>query len=153
MASTDDRDELLHALRWMGIELPPRSKLTTDSLDKKLRKALDLSQCIKAEFKGANTLNLSKLKEWSAVSSSPLMESVKTVSVNEASKNFTALSATGSIPAPELFVDPFIDLRQTIMGLGKAFDEGVTISLLRDKEGTHSIILRVSDWIIHNSIL
>lgn len=152
MATSDDRDELLHALRSMGIELPPRSKLTTDSLDKKLRKALDLSQCIKAEFKGANTLDFSKLKEWSTVSSSPLLQSVKTISVNEVSKNFVAISQTGSIPAPELFVDPFIDLRQTIMGLGKAFDEGVTISLLRDKEGIHSIILRVSDWILHYKV-
>lgn len=152
MASTDDRDELLHALRSMGIELPPRSKLTTDSLDKKLRKALDISQCIKTEFKGPRTLDVSKLKEWSAVSSAPLLKSVKTYSVNEASTNFNALSTTGSIPATELYVDPFIDLRQTIMGLGKAFDEGVTISLLRDKEGIHNIILRVSELLMHYAV-
>lgn len=146
MVLLENREDLLHALHSMGIELPPKTKMPMEDLDKKLRKALDLSQCIPTEYKANNSLNVSKLKNWSAVSSSSLLESIQTTSVDEASHNFLAMALTGSYPKHELFVDPFYDLRQTVMGLGKAYDANVKISLVKDKEEKHYIVLRVSIW-------
>ena len=140
MIPPDNRDELLYSLTTMGVELPRRTKLSVESLDKKLRKALEFSQGIKDVLKGGNSVDASILEEWT----SSLFKNINKTSYEEASLNFYALQLTGEKHSPGLYVNPFYDLRQTLMGIGDAYDRGVKISLVRDKDSTHNIVIRAS---------
>lgn len=67
MAIYGDRSELLHALQSMGIEFTSKTNLSTGDLDKKLRKALYLSQRMELKMKGSRLLDVSSLRNWSSV--------------------------------------------------------------------------------------
>ena len=140
MVSPGDREELLYALSSMGVELPPKTKLSVKSLDKKLRKALEASQELKDVLKEEGSVDASKLNEWT----SSLFENIDRASYEEVTRNSRALQQTGAERSPGRNVNPFYDLRQTLMEIGLGYDRGVKTSLILDEDVTHSIVIRVS---------
>ncbi|KAJ2966965.1 hypothetical protein NUW54_g13652 [Trametes sanguinea] len=133
------RTETLEVLASMGVEIPVNTKIPGDDLEKRLRAALDAAQ-EKARF--STPLDLKALPAWPSVltndisaSSRPLLEAVKRGNMREAAHNY----ARGSRDT-ELFVDPFMDLRQTIMSLANVLDSGLAWCTIQDPEQQKSAI-------------
>lgn len=143
MVLSDDRDGLLLALQSMGVDLPPKTimKLSTKDIDKKLKKALYLSQRLKTNLGEGSSLDISSLDDWSAASS--VGDSLQ-AQIEETHLDYKSM-INWTMRAEELKNLPFIILYSKIMGLANAFDEKVTIHLFSDKEGgCDSVTLRVS---------
>ena len=134
------RDETLKILRSMGIHLPLSTKLPDKDLDKRLRDALT-----SAQYKDQlpDPLNITAFKSWPLVndgSQRRLLEAIRRGNVQEAMENVTR--GTG---VPELFVDTFTDLRQTVMGIANFLDNGASTCIIQDKEHEQCAInIRVS---------
>ncbi len=63
----------------------------------------------------------------------------------EATRNQAeALAAGGKRLPPTLFVDPFIDLRQSVMAFGMNCESGLRIAIIEDPAGNYSFTIRVS---------
>lgn len=145
MVLSDDRDGLLLALQSMGVDLPTKTiaKLSTKDIDKKLKKALYLSQRLKINLREGSSLDISSLDDWSAASSvgDGLVAQIKeTVSHldHESLRSWTMRSE-------EFRNLPFIILQSKIMALANAFDEKITIHLFADRESRRdNVALRVS---------
>ena len=144
---TLNRSETLQVLKSMGIEIPADTKLSDDALDKRLCAALHAAQ-----YKDhlPSPFELTRLPSWPTkkgdkadTSARPLFEAVRRGSIQE-SRQIHAAKMAGGSDVPTLYVDPFTDLRQTLMGLGKFLDDGVRWCVLQDREKKHCAInLRV----------
>lgn len=142
------RTEKLKVLASMGIELPKDTKLVEEVLDKRLRNALDAAQ---EKDRFPNLSNLLDLPAWPLVNAGdinstarPLLDAVKRGNYHEALQNRQAASL-GVSAAPELFTDPFMDLRQTHMSLANMLDKGFMWCTIQDPDRqTSAINIRVS---------
>lgn len=142
------RAEKLKVLASMGIELPQDTKLLEEVLDKRLRNALDAAQ---EKDRFPDLSKLLDLPAWPLVNSGdinstarPLLDAVKRGNMHEALQNMQAASL-GLSAAPELFADPFIDLRQTHMSLANILDKGFMWCTIQDPDReTSAINIRVS---------
>lgn len=136
-----DRIELLHALQSMGIEFTSKTNLSTGDLDKKLRKALYLSQRMELKLKGSRLLDVSSLRDWSSVSS--------VCDVLEAQSTEVEIGASHSLTSWDMRMRRldnrvFVNLENTIMFLARAFDNKVSANMLKGERGGYAIIIRVS---------
>lgn len=141
MVLYDDREGLLLALQSMGIEFPSKTNLSMVDLDKKLRKALYLSQRMESKLKGSRLLDFSTLRNWSSVSS--------VCDVLEAQSTEVEIGASHSLTSwamrmRRLDNRVFMDLENTIMFLARAFDNKVSANMLKGERGGYAIIIRVS---------
>ncbi len=69
----------------------------------------------------------------------------------EATRNQAeALAAGGKRLPPTLFVDPFIDLRQSVMAFGMNCESGLRIAIIEDPAGNYSFTIRVSFVVVQN---
>ncbi|KAI0752538.1 hypothetical protein C8Q80DRAFT_1117939 [Daedaleopsis nitida] len=132
------RHEILCVLKAMGIDLPVDTKLSDNVLDKRLRDALDASQY---KEKLSSLTDLSSLPIWPVAApgdtnaaTRSVYEAVRRGNMHEARQNEAAALRTGSRQPPELFVDPFMDLRQTIMSIGGFLDNGARWWGIRDQQ-------------------
>ncbi|KAI1792749.1 hypothetical protein LXA43DRAFT_1060444 [Ganoderma leucocontextum] len=145
MEWTLNRPETLQVLNCMGVELPAETKLADDILDKRLRDALNAAQ-----YKDylPSPLSLPDLPPWPVPKGNEgrsLFEAVQRGSIHE-SRQIHAKKLAGGSAVPELFVDPFTDLRQTMMGLGKWLDQGLRWCVLQDREKEHCAVnVRILD--------
>lgn len=141
MAIYGDRIELLHALQSMGIEFTSKTNLSTGDLDKKLRKALYLSQRMKLKLKGSRLLDVSSLPNWNSVSSvCDVLEAQSTEKEIRTSHSLTSWD----MRMRRLDNRVFMDLENTIMFLARAFDNKVSANMLKGERGGYAIIIRVS---------
>lgn len=132
------RDDVLTLLRAVGVELPPKTTLTTEVLEKRLGRALDAAQYIEDAIEPGHThLDIQELKLWPK--EEKLQEATRRGNVIESIQN----SIRGS-QVPELYVDPLKDVRQTVMSIGANHDNGVTMFSLQDKEQISVVFIRVS---------
>lgn len=141
MAIYGDRIELLYALQSMGIEFTSKTNLSTGDLDKKLRKALYLSQRMKLKLKGSRLLDVSSLPNWNSVSS--------VCDVLEAQSTEVEIRTSHSLTSWDMRLRRldnrvFMDLENTIMFLARAFDNKVSANMLKGERGGYAIIIRVS---------
>lgn len=141
MAIYGDRIELLHALQSMGIEFTSKTNLSTGDLDKKLRKALYLSQRMELKLKGSRLLDVSSLPNWNSVSS--------VCDVLEAQSTEVEIGTSHSLTSWDMRLRRldnrvFMDLENTIMFLARAFDNKVSANMLKGERGGYAIIIRVS---------
>lgn len=155
------REETLRVLKSMGVELPETTKLPDAVLDKRLRDALDASQY--KDKLSSVLLDLTFIKKWPlakpgeikqwplksprdlAPPARSVFHAIRRGNFNEAAQNYREELATGKRSAPQLYVDPFMDLRQTLMGLGMYLDGGARWCVLQDQEKEHCAVnLRVS---------
>ncbi|KAF7329219.1 MYND-type domain-containing protein [Mycena kentingensis (nom. inval.)] len=116
------RQQILELLSAIGVDLPPKTKLSDAELDKRLTKTLDSAQYISRVV--PNTpFDPTSLPSWSS------SRNAKKQSVGDAIRRhnfyeaglFAASEETGVEPFP-LYSSPFWDLRQTLMALGMACD-------------------------------
>ncbi|KAI0704229.1 hypothetical protein C8T65DRAFT_611445 [Cerioporus squamosus] len=131
--TTLTRSETVSILKSMGLELPADTKLSDENLEKRLRDALNAAQ---QKDRLPASLDLKSLSSWptsktepSASKRKPLLDAVQRGNLGEAAHNYVRKSRV-----PELYVDPFMDLRQTIMGLAHFIDQGVTRCVIQDQE-------------------
>ena len=74
-----------------------------------------------------------------------LLKAVSRGNVAEAVANYARNDRS-----PELYVDPFMDLRQTIMGIGDFIDKGTNWCVIQDQQHEQCAInLRVSSSSFH----
>ncbi|KAI0634535.1 hypothetical protein C8Q77DRAFT_763383 [Trametes polyzona] len=137
------RAEKLRVLSSMGVGLPENTKLADEALDKRLRAALDAAQ---ERHRFPATLNVRELPQWPIINKDeinsrarPLLDAVKRGNMEEAAR-ISQARLTGVRATPELFTDPFMDLRQTLMSLANARDNGFTWLTIQDPDSEHYAI-------------
>ncbi|KAF8147737.1 hypothetical protein K438DRAFT_1625856 [Mycena galopus ATCC 62051] len=138
------REEILGLLASMGIELPPKTKLNATELDKRLSKALDSAQYI-TRVVPPPPLDPTAYPLWSRTKSSkPVLEAIKRNNVAEATLVSQSKMFGIDNPFPRLYTNAFMDLRQTLMSIANACDNGMIPITLQDKEESSGICMRVS---------
>ncbi|KAI0767665.1 hypothetical protein C8Q74DRAFT_1204403 [Fomes fomentarius] len=135
------RSETLQILIDMGINLPITTKLSASALEKRVRDALNASQNranIPAQLDPSSLSVWPMLKPWNDASGSAgrsIFDAVRRSSYQEMGEHLLAMR-TGQVYAPSpLYTNAFMDVRQTIMGIGKALDNGQRWCLLQDRGG------------------
>ncbi|EIW53186.1 uncharacterized protein TRAVEDRAFT_52321 [Trametes versicolor FP-101664 SS1] len=137
------RTEKLTVLASMGIELPEDTKLVDAVLEKRLVNALDAAQ---GKDRCPDPSKLRELPMWPLVktgeinsSARLLLDAVKRGNMHEARQNSQA-ALLGLSASPELFTDPFMDLRQTHMSLANGLDNGFMWCTIQDPDREKSAI-------------
>ncbi|KAJ3982920.1 hypothetical protein F5890DRAFT_1463984 [Lentinula detonsa] len=136
------KEEKLKFLKSMGVDLSPATRLPNDTMERKFRCAIDASQSLttliaKAPFDPSN------LPLWSKKTcKKSLLETVGRGNVKEGFANFQA-RLEGRSNAWDLYENPFMDVRQTIMGLANGLDNGAKTAIIQDKETAYAICIRV----------
>ncbi|KAJ7474902.1 hypothetical protein FB451DRAFT_1465131 [Mycena latifolia] len=144
MTSAIDRELTIELLRCMSVELPPKTKLPDAELDKRLSKTLDGCQDLTRVLPSI-TLNPAAYKSWRLDKTNrPVFDAVRRTNIGESSFVYDKQKEGNYNPYP-LYVDPFMDLWQSIMSIGKKWDEERTTVFLADKEQTSCIFIRVVD--------
>ncbi|KAF7361421.1 MYND-type domain-containing protein [Mycena sanguinolenta] len=138
------REEILGLLRSMGIELPPKTKLSDAELDKRLSKALDSAQFL-TRVVPAPPFDPTIYPPWFRTQSpKPVLEAIRRNNFAEAT--LVEMSQRRGIDNPfPLYTNAFMDLRQTLMTIGNACDRGMVPLVLQDKEQSSGICMRVLD--------
>ena len=141
------REEILGILASMGISLPSTTKLSDESLDKRLCDALNASQ-----YKSKLPATLASLKPWpiarpaepSRPDSRSLLDNIGRGNAIEASRRAVAREKP-----TELYVNVFSDLRQTVAALANLLDKRYWVCLIQDPSQMEcAIAIRVSDTYI-----
>ena len=134
------RQETLTTLTGLGVELPPATKLSDEALQRRLRQALNCAQYVSHVLQ-TPPLDPAALPEWP--SSRSAYDGVRRVNFQEATENFHARLQGKEV---ELYKNPVIDARQTLMGIAKWWDEGHRWMVLQDPDSERCAInVRVSD--------
>ncbi|KZT04914.1 uncharacterized protein LAESUDRAFT_760660 [Laetiporus sulphureus 93-53] len=130
------REETLKVLSELGIDLPPASKLPGDALEKRLRQALNAAQYVPRILPDPPS-NPAALHPWpengSMGGSRSVHEAVKRNNVAEINTVFEARKRGQNNPYP-LYESAIMDVRQTLMSIGKYWDEGVRWCVIQDPE-------------------
>ncbi|KAI0032959.1 hypothetical protein K488DRAFT_48696 [Vararia minispora EC-137] len=137
----EDRDMLLGLLNSMGVEFPTNTKLSTDVFEKKLTSALNFAQDI-ANFSEQMPVNPTVLPRWEGES---VFDSVRRGNIQEAMQNWNSVTQGRGFSTSPLYENAFIDVRQTVMHLGKNFDEGRSTFVLQDKDQQEALCIRILD--------
>ncbi|KAJ6608522.1 hypothetical protein B0H10DRAFT_1815742 [Mycena sp. CBHHK59/15] len=126
----------------MGVELPPKTKLPDNELEKRLSKTLDGCQYL-TRVVPSLLLNPSAYKPWHMdPTNKPVFTAVRRHNIAEANFIYDNRMRGNDDPFP-LYASPFMDLRQSIMTIGKNWDEGASTMMLQDKEQKACICIRV----------
>jgi hypothetical protein len=134
------RSETISLLASLGVDVPSHSKLPDASLKQRLSKALNATQQLSTVLPRA-VLDPSVLQRWDPTRESA-HEAVRRSNMMEASANVLA-RAQGRLNFTELGENPFMDVRQTLMVLGRMWDSGITGALMEDANESRGMILRV----------
>ena len=136
------RAETLQILSFMGVEIPKNTKLPSELLDKRLQDALNSAQN-RDQLPITPPLDPETAKKWPVRLNPPERESLRKAvwrgTREEAQNIIRARQMTGEYRRG-LFKDPFWDLRQTMMGIGRWLDQGLTWCVLQDREKEHCAV-------------
>ncbi|KAG7091274.1 hypothetical protein E1B28_010323 [Marasmius oreades] len=134
------REEKLGFLSSMGVELSPNTRLPEEAVDKRLRGAIDGAQYFYSVIDEV-PVNPASFPMWSKTDpeNKPLVLAVRRGNFAEVT---AMLKARGENPFP-LYQNAFMDVRQTLMTLGKHFDDGHPEAVLQDKGHDYAICMRV----------
>ncbi|GBE83314.1 hypothetical protein SCP_0503620 [Sparassis crispa] len=121
----------------MGVDLPPATKLPDDALEKRLKQALNASQCFSSVIPDP-PLKPTTIPAWPPFNPKggndySLQAAFTKGNFDEAFANETA-RIFGRQNAVDLYVNPMIDLRQTLMTIGKLCDEGFKCCVVQDTD-------------------
>ncbi|KAJ7280188.1 hypothetical protein C8J57DRAFT_120655 [Mycena rebaudengoi] len=134
------REEILSLLRSMGVDLPRKTKLPDAELDKRLSKALDSAQYLTRVVQTPR-LDPTSYPAWPK-SNKPILEAIRRHNVGEATFIHNSRLRGNNDPYP-LFSNAFMDLRQTLMSIGNACDNGMRPVVIQDEGDTSGICMRV----------
>jgi len=141
---TMNRELSIELLRSMSVELPPKTKLSDIELDKRLSKTLDGCQYLTRVIPTL-PLTPASYEQWHLdKSNQPIFHAIRRQTMGEQSFIHDRLKEGNHDPSP-LYSDPFMDLRQTLMTVGKNWDEERTRMMIADEEQTSCIFIRVRD--------
>ncbi|EIN07038.1 hypothetical protein PUNSTDRAFT_104486 [Punctularia strigosozonata HHB-11173 SS5] len=132
------REELVDALNCMNVNVKANTKLPMKSLEHLLGLSLEAAQRVPRLLKDGTPLDPSGLGPWQG---RDLIDAVNIGNLHEAFQN----ARRGSRDV-ELYKDVFMDLRQTVMAVGKGCDDGRTCFVIQprdEKEQEAAINLRV----------
>ncbi|KAK6974616.1 MYND-type domain-containing protein [Favolaschia claudopus] len=139
------RAELLGLLSSTGVDLPPKTKLTDAELDKLLCKVLDSVQYL-TRVVPTPPLDPAAYPPWSSNGSdTPVLEAIKRHNYGEATMIEVSEMYGKGDPFPRLYTNAFNDLRQTLMTIANACDQGMTPLTFQDKGESSGICMRVLD--------
>lgn len=150
------RIETLRVLSCMGIDLPAHTKLPDDALEKRLRQALNASQVL-LTVTSSPVLDILSFSRRPSNKKQTVFDAIGRASMAEYGA-IMAKRAMGLSTVDPLRVDPFDDVRQTVMHLAKNWDEGYKVLLVTDPQQSEAekvpINIRVrsvvlSMWSIH----
>ncbi|KAK7052869.1 hypothetical protein VNI00_004188 [Paramarasmius palmivorus] len=137
---TSSRMEKLGLLAAMGVELSPNTRLPEHDIDKKLSIAIDSAQSLRKTINEL-PINPSSFPSWPTGGDRPsLADSVKRISFVERDTLMRAASQ-GRRPF-RLYENAFMDLRQSIISLGRCFENGKRNVVIQDKDQHHAIYYR-----------
>ncbi|KAJ7641527.1 hypothetical protein FB45DRAFT_358999 [Roridomyces roridus] len=140
--STLPRAEILSLLSSMGVDLPRKTKLSDEELDKRLSRTLDSTQYL-TRVVPKPPLNPDAYASWfQDKSNKPVLKAISRHNMLEANKNYESSLKDKGNPV-ELYSNPAMDLRQTLMSIGNACDNGMMPVVLQDKDDSSGICLRV----------
>ncbi|KAI0704230.1 hypothetical protein C8T65DRAFT_654302 [Cerioporus squamosus] len=127
------RTETLRVLKSLRVEIPEDTKLLDENLEKRLRDALNAAQ---QKDRLSIPLNLDALSPWPVPregmpdsTAKPMLAAVTRGNLAEAAMNHARNQRV-----PELYVDPFIDLRQTVMSIANLIDKGIKWCVVQDQQ-------------------
>ncbi|KAJ7641528.1 hypothetical protein FB45DRAFT_359008 [Roridomyces roridus] len=140
--STLARAEILSLLNSMGVDLPRKTKLSDEELEKRLSRTLDSTQYL-TRVVPKPPFDPNAYPSWfQDKSNKPVLEAMSRHNVLEATMNHE--SRLKGIDNPvELYSNPAMDLRQTIMSIGNACDQGMVPVVVQDKDDSSGICMRV----------
>jgi hypothetical protein len=139
------RSETLALLSSLGVEIPPDSKLQDDALASKLKKALNLAQRL-SEVMPHGTFDPAAAPPWTA-SKKLLQDIMGTHSIEEHLQ--AAENKRGQADVPDPLAQPFVGMRQSLRGVGKAWDDNKYAVTLQDEAQTSVILLRVCSSLLN----
>ena len=144
------RSETLQVLSDMGINLPQNTKLKDTVVEKRVRDALAASQ---NRDNIATTLNPATMPAWpikkpwngaSGEGGRSIFDAVRRTSYQEMAEHHMAQRAGREYNPVSLYSNAFWDLRQTIMSIGNALDNGARWCMIQDpKCEKYAINIRV----------
>ncbi|KAF7328860.1 MYND-type domain-containing protein [Mycena venus] len=138
------RKEILGLLSSMGVDLPRKTKLPDTELDKRLSKALDSAQYLTRVIP-TPPLDPTSYPSWFRdKSTKPVLEGIRRHNIAEATQ-FDASQMRGIDNPFPLYSNAFMDLRQTLMAIANACDNGMAPLILQDKGESSGICMRVLD--------
>ncbi|KAJ7186897.1 hypothetical protein C8R46DRAFT_1058361 [Mycena filopes] len=136
------REEILGLLSSIGVDLPPKTKLPDVELDKRLSKTLDGAQYL-SRVVPTLPLDPTVYPSWfNNKSNKPIAEAIRRHNMGEATLIDASRRKGMDNPFP-LYGNAFMDLRQTLMTIGNACDQGMVPLVLQDKGETSGICMRV----------
>ncbi|KAJ7747644.1 hypothetical protein DFH07DRAFT_575751 [Mycena maculata] len=138
------REEILALLKSMDIDLPRRTKLSDAELDKRLTRALDSTQYL-TRVVPTSPLDPTSYPSWfSDKSNKPILEAIRRHNIGEATMIHESRMKGIDNPIP-LYANAFMDLRQSLMSIGNACDNGLRPIVLQDPGQSSGICMRVLD--------
>ncbi|KAJ7150502.1 hypothetical protein C8R43DRAFT_1005979 [Mycena crocata] len=140
MATLINRELAIELLRSMGVELPPKTKLPDMELDARLSKTLDGCQYL-ARVVPSLTFNPAAFKAWSHTNK-PVFDTIRRHNFGEASYIYDQ-KVTGNHNPYQLYTNPFMDMRQSLMTMGKHWDENKPKTMLADDGKTSCVFMRI----------
>ncbi|KAL6304709.1 hypothetical protein BKA93DRAFT_732547 [Sparassis latifolia] len=141
------RIDTLSVLSSMGIELPATTKLPDEALEKRLEQALYAAQSL-AKVIPKVPLHIASVPSWPSCTSGvdetrSVHDAIRRGNFGEAVACMRARSV-GAENAVDLYVNPILDLRQTLMCIAKLWDDGYRCCVVKDPEGqTFAINIRM----------
>ncbi|KZT64969.1 hypothetical protein DAEQUDRAFT_565796 [Daedalea quercina L-15889] len=120
------RQETLTILASMGVELPSATKMPDDALQKRLRQALNSAQYISNVLSNP-PLDPAALSAWPSGRS--VYDGVRRGNFEEAMQNYQRKLQGKDV---ELYKNPMMDARQTLMGITQWWDQGHKWMVLQD---------------------
>lgn len=139
------RAELIGLLSDIDVDLPPRTKLPQDELEKRVRKALGHVQQI-TRILPDNTLQIAPLQRWPPDSEKALEDCFYRTNWEEIAEGFKYKLLTGSSDYEMGTGTALMDLKLLLVELASWWKDGNRLFLVQDKEKEESsIAIRVSD--------
>ncbi|KAF8885085.1 hypothetical protein CPB84DRAFT_1788684 [Gymnopilus junonius] len=140
MLSSDiSRDDLLILLASMGVVLPESSKLPVEGLNKRLGQTLDTSQDY------SNQIDTPVVDPWTFPlwpEGKSLYEATQRGNITEAFTGVMSQPKQGGLSSKE---DTFKEMRQSVLTMAYAHDEGIREIYYRDKDMRWALYVRILD--------
>ncbi|RDX40254.1 hypothetical protein OH76DRAFT_1413095 [Lentinus brumalis] len=127
------RTETLQVLRSMRVEIPEDTKLSDENLEKRLCDALNAAQ---QKERLSSPLDFDALAPWPVPREGVADSNAKSVlaAVTRGNLAEAAMNHARNSRTPELYIDPFIDLRQTVMSIANLIDQGIKWCIVQDNQ-------------------
>ncbi|KZS94837.1 hypothetical protein SISNIDRAFT_452974 [Sistotremastrum niveocremeum HHB9708] len=138
MALSARREDMLHVLESLGMELPSSTKMSEERLKSKISKALDYAQLFSKRLP-SSTLEVASLDTWKG----QLGRAFHPGNAMEGMRMFQVFQSTGEAPSQEKNI--LLNLRETLSAMGQIQDAGEAVLMIKDADEQSVILVRILD--------